>query len=231
MCRLRALETMKKTKNPRNAGKPRDAGEPEPDPVRNELPIEQGAVDVLEGAPVAGKAASAEAPGSQASQSQGEVARINGDSVEALTARIETLEDNMLRAKAECSNIQRRSANERIEAITYANADLMRSLLGVLDDLDRSLSSARKGDDPVSVIEGVKLVHANFTKALSDRGLEPIEALHLAFDPHFHEAIMQQPSDEYPPGTVLQEVAKGYKLRDRVIRPTQVIVSKAPDSA
>ncbi len=152
------------------------------------------------------------------------------DSVEDLQAKIESLEDRLLRAKADFQNFQRRSAIERSEAIRYANTELMRSLLGVLDDFERSLAAAESSDNTASVVDGVRLVYENLVKALRQHGLETIEALRQPFDPHFHQAVMQQASEDHPAGTVLQETARGYRLRDRVIRPTKVIVSQSPDA-
>jgi len=149
-----------------------------------------------------------------------------GESLEELPAKIEKLEDSLLRAKADFRNLQRRSQNERLEAITFANADLIRSLLGVIDDFERSIA-ASDAEDSSTLLEGVRLVHENFVGALRGQGLETIEALHKPFDPSVHEAVMQQPSDEHPVGTVIEEVAKGYRLRNRVLRPTKVVVSAA----
>lgn len=148
------------------------------------------------------------------------------DSVEQLQAKVEALEDSLLRARADYQNLQRRSAIQRSEAIRYANADLMKSLLGVLDDFERSLTAAEASDDCRPVIDGVRLVYENLVKALRARGLEPLEALHRPFDPSVHEAMMQQPCEEHPPGTVVTEIAKGYRLWDRVLRPAKVAVSK-----
>jgi len=150
---------------------------------------------------------------------------------EGMKARIEALEDSLLRAKADYQNLQRRMQTERSDAIRFANADLMRALLPVLDDFERSLHAAETTADPAAFVEGIRLIYENFRKALTDHGLEPIEALKQPFDPGVHEALMQQPSDEHPPGTVLEEVTPGYKLRDRVIRPTRVIVARAPEVA
>lgn len=155
----------------------------------------------------------------------------DADSVEALRAKIEALQDSLLRAKAECQNIQRRAATERVEAITYGNTQLMQSLVSVLDDFDRSLETGDDSADPKTMMEGVRLIHANLVKALQDHGLTTIPALHQPFDPHVHQAMLQQPSADHPPETVLQVIAKGYKLRERVIRPVKVIVAKAVESA
>ncbi|UCE59969.1 MAG: nucleotide exchange factor GrpE [Phycisphaerales bacterium] len=149
------------------------------------------------------------------------------DPLEELQAKVASLEDSLLRAKADYQNLQRRSTQERSEAVGFANAELMRSLVGVLDDFERSLEAAQDSDNLASVVDGVRLVYDNFLKALRLHGLESIQAAGEAFDPHIHEAMMQQPSDDHPSNTVLQEVAKGYRLRDRILRPAKVIVSKA----
>lgn len=147
-----------------------------------------------------------------------------------LRGKVDKLEDALLRARAEYQNFQRRAAIERAEAIRYANAGLMKSLLSVLDDFERAMSSPPGSSDTID--EGVRLVYENLLKALREHGLETIEAGEEPFDPSVHEAMMQQPSADHPTGTILQECAKGYKLRDRVLRPSKVVVSKAvePDT-
>lgn len=149
------------------------------------------------------------------------------DQRSTLQARVDKLEESLLRAKADFQNLQRRAAAEQIDAVRYANAELMKSLVKVVDDFERSLAAASKPENLPAVVEGVRLVYENLSKALSDHGLEPIEALHRPFDPQYHEALLHQPSVEHPPGTVIEQIAKGYRLRDRVVRPAKVIVSKA----
>lgn len=156
------------------------------------------------------------------------------DVVAELQAKVVKLEDALLRAKADFQNLQRTSSAERTDAYRYANAELMKLLVRVVDDFERSLSAAAsKPDNLPAVVEGVRLVYENLNKALADHGLEPIDALHRPFDPKIHEALLHQPSEEYPPGTVIEQIAKGYRLRDRVVRPAKVIVAKAmePGSA
>ena len=150
-------------------------------------------------------------------------------SVEQLQARIDALEDNLLRARADYQNLQRRSAVQRSEVVLYANAALMKSLLSVLDDFTRSLAAAESSENLEALIDGVRLVYENFVNALRAQGLEPIEALHRPFDPNVHEAMMQRPCEDHPPGTVVDEVARGYRLWDRVLRPAKVVVSKAAE--
>lgn len=153
------------------------------------------------------------------------------DSAEALQSRVDELENKLLRVQADFENRRKRLDQQRDELIRYGNVDLARNLLVVLDDLERSLNAARESGSVDSVLEGVALIHANLIKVLRDHGLEEIEALHKPFDPNLHEAMMQQPSAEHPEGTVLEEVAKGYRFKERVVRPTKVIVSKAATPA
>jgi len=112
------------------------------------------------------------------------------------------------------------------KAIRFANADLMRSLLVVVDGLQRSLDAAANSSNLQAVFDGVRLVYDDLMKALGAHGLEPIEAHRKPFDPNVHEALMQQPSADAPAGTVLEEIARGYRLRERVLRPAKVVVAQ-----
>ena len=150
------------------------------------------------------------------------------DDPTAMCARIDSLEDALARAKADYQNLRRRSTIEQSNALQYANAELMRSLLVVIDDFERSLTAASEDAEPTAVVEGLQLVHDNFVRALTSHGLEVFDAMHETFDPSVHEAMMQQPTTEFDPGTVIGQIAKGYRLGDRVIRPAKVIVATAP---
>jgi molecular chaperone GrpE len=138
------------------------------------------------------------------------------------------LKDKLLRARAELANVQRRAANEKAEAIRYALADFLRDLLPVVDDLERTLEAAEAGGDPQSIVAGARLVYENLLRVFRNHHLERIEAVGQPFDPADHEAVMQQPSPDHPPQTVLQEVQKGYRLHQRLVRPAKVIVAAKP---
>lgn len=140
--------------------------------------------------------------------------------------------DRFLRAKAELQNVTRRVQSERADIVRYANADLVRGLLVVVDDIDRILDSDHQPDDAEAILEGLRLVHQNYLKALAGFHVQPIDTADVPFDPVIHEAMMQEPSDRHPAGTVLRVVQKGYRLHDRVIRAAKVIVSAAaaPDA-
>ncbi len=138
-------------------------------------------------------------------------------------------QDKFLRAKADYQNLQKRAADEQRNAIRYANADFARALVQVLDDFERTLEAAEKAPEADSVVSGVKLVYEKLLKLLGDHDVEPIESLGQPFDPHLHEALMQEPCATLPPDSVLREIERGYKLHDRVLRPARVVISKAPE--
>ena len=104
---------------------------------------------------------------------------------------------------------------------------LLRDLLPVVDNVDRAIEAAGKNADAAALLEGFKMVHKQLGDALARHHCRPIDALHEPFDPHKHHAVMQQPSADHPPNTVLMVTQSGYELHDRVVRPSQVIVSKA----
>lgn len=165
--------------------------------------------------------------------STGEVAAQEpDDSIESLRDRVEKLTESLARAKAENQNMQRRTANEMAEVIRFGHAGLLKSILSVLDDFDRALAAEDVAEhNSNALLEGIKLVHTNLMQALTGHGLQVIDALHKPFDPALHEAMLQQPSDDHPPNTVIEQLAQGYHLHDRVLRPAKVIVSKQPDEA
>lgn len=148
-------------------------------------------------------------------------------SPETLNAEAEQWKDKFLRAKADLLNYQRRAEKERAESLRYANAGLVKALLPVLDDLERVVAAAAEHkNDPEALVAGLRLTLENCLKTLKSFGVEPIEAAGKPFDPNQHEAIMQQPSDEHTAPTVLSEMLKGYRLHERVLRPSRVVVSK-----
>lgn len=163
----------------------------------------------------------------------GEASSSSGSQVslaEQPRSEAEEYKDKYLRAVAELSNFRKRSEKDREESLRYANAALVRSLLNVLDNLDRVVASAQEHpENSAAIVDGVKLTAESFRKVLRDHNVAAIEAEGQSFDPVVHEAMMQQPSDQHDAMTVLKVVQDGYKLYDRVIRPARVIVA-APKS-
>jgi molecular chaperone GrpE len=150
-----------------------------------------------------------------------------GESGEERRSESDEWKDKFLRAKAELANFQRRSTKDRQAALKYATADLVKALLPVLDDLQRVVDSGATATGAESVADGVKLTIENFLKVLEQHHATRIEAAGEPFDPAVHEAMMEQPSADHAARTVLQVVAEGYRLYDRVLRPAKVVVSKA----
>ena len=149
------------------------------------------------------------------------------DELTTLRKQLAEAQDKFLRAKAEAQNIAKRAQHAQLDAVRYGNAELLKSLLPVVDDFERALEAAGDTDQAQPVIEGVRLVYDKLTKLLKDNAVEVIEAVGKPFDPTEHAAMMQQPTDEHEPGTVIQDVERGYRYHDRVLRPSKVIVAKA----
>ncbi len=144
-----------------------------------------------------------------------------------LRAELAVARDRELRSQAELDNYRKRAARELDERLRYANMALLRDLLPVVDNVDRAIDAAQKNADAAALLEGFKMVHKQLGDALARHHCRPIDALNEPFDPHKHHAVMQQPSADHPPNTVLMVTQNGYELHDRVVRPSQVIVSKA----
>lgn len=130
---------------------------------------------------------------------------------------------NWQRAEADFLNYKRRHEQERAELAHFASASLISALLPVVDDLERALGNTDDESDVAAWVEGVKLIYQKLRSVLEDRGLEVIEAEGMEFDPNLHEAVMCVEGEE---GIVCEEVQKGYKLRDRLLRPSMVKVGK-----
>jgi molecular chaperone GrpE len=134
--------------------------------------------------------------------------------------------DGWRRAQAELSNARKRFDRQRAETYTRATADLVGRLLPILDDFERALDNVPEAIAQDSWFEGLHLVQRKLLGLLEQFKVEAIEALGQPFDPNLHEAIMQEPNDEYDSGTVCRELQKGYRLGDQVIRPSLVYVAE-----
>lgn len=145
----------------------------------------------------------------------------------ALADRDEYL-DLLQRVRAEFANYQKRVKNELEQSRRFAAQPLASELLPVLDNIERALAAADSGNNAAALLDGIRLVQQQMLGTLARHGIEPIAALGEPFDPTVHEALVEQPAPDKPPGTVIQEYQKGYRLHDRVIRPARVVVSSAP---
>ena len=138
--------------------------------------------------------------------------------------------DRLVRTTADFDNFKKRAAREKQEAIRYANEALLEKLVPVLDNFDAALSAAQAGSNSAaqSLQTGVAMIFQQLKKVLIESGLEEVDATGQKFDPNLHEAVSQQESAQVPEGHVLQQLRKGYKLRDRLLRPATVVVAKKP---
>ncbi|MGH2445143.1 MAG: nucleotide exchange factor GrpE [Candidatus Limnocylindria bacterium] len=134
---------------------------------------------------------------------------------------------NWQRSAADFSNFKRRTDEERGTVTQFSNAILIGKLLGVLDDFDRALESLPEGADD-SWTEGVQLVERKLRSVLESEGVQQIEAIGQPFDPNLHEAVVHEDSADYPDNEVIGELQRGYRLHDRVIRPSLVRVANNP---
>ncbi len=150
--------------------------------------------------------------------------------IESLRVQLAEAKDQFLRAKAEQQNMQRRAAQERSDAVRYANATLIRNLLGTIDDFERTLEHSA-GTDLETVLKGVRLIYDNLCKVLQDDRVVTIDPLDEDFDPRCHQAVLQQTAPDKKPGTVIQVVQRGYRLDERVLRPAKVIIAAGPEDA
>jgi molecular chaperone GrpE len=141
---------------------------------------------------------------------------------------IRQLKDRVLRIAAEMDNTRKRLERERTDAVTYANENIIREMLPIVDNLERALQHGEKDANKKSLLEGVAITLKGFKDTLARFGCASFEATGKVFDPNLHEAVMQQEAGEHPENTVLQEVRKGYLLHERLLRPAMVVVSKLP---
>jgi len=146
-------------------------------------------------------------------------------SVAQLQADMDRFKELAMRSLADLDNYRKRAAREKEDAIKYANAGFLERLIPILDNFEMGLAAARTGSEGSSILSGMEMVLKQVQDFLTQSGVEVIDAMGKPFDPNLHEAIAQEASDE-PEGTVVRQVRKGFKLKDRLLRPANVIVSK-----
>ncbi len=154
------------------------------------------------------------------------------DPIATLEAQVAELRDRFLRAVAEGENIRKRAERDVAEARAYGITSLIRDVLGVADNLARTIehvsSEARASADPSlkALLEGVELTERDLQMILQKNGVKPINPMGEKFDPNFHQAMFEVPDSGRPPGTVVQVVQPGYAISERVLRPAMVGVAK-----
>ena len=144
-----------------------------------------------------------------------------------LTRELADYKDKYIRLFAEFENARKRMERERFEFVKYANEGLIQEFLNILDNLERSVEAAKaKHEDYNAFLKGIEMVMAHTYELLKKNNVVPLEAKGRKFDPHCHEALLQEETDEYEDLTIIEELQKGYKLGDRVIRTSKVKVAK-----
>jgi molecular chaperone GrpE len=139
------------------------------------------------------------------------------------------LSDRLLRTMAEFENYRKRVAREKEDLIKYGNEKFAFDLLSVMDNFERSLEQAKASKEVEPVIEGIEMIQKQFVSALEKFHVKPFDSVGEPFDPERHEAMAQQEHDEYEENTVIEEYQKGYCLKEKLLRPARVIVSKSSE--
>jgi molecular chaperone GrpE len=143
-----------------------------------------------------------------------------------LQGDLDRFRDLALRSQADFENFRKRAAREKEDAVKYANASYLERLIPILDNFELGLNAARTGSENSPILSGMEMIYKQLQDFLNGSGAEAVNAEGQPFDPNFHEAVAQEESATVPEGTVLRQLRKGYKLRDRLLRPATVVVSK-----
>jgi len=154
------------------------------------------------------------------------------EELKSRAARADEYWERLLRTTADFDNFKKRAGRERQDAVKFANETLIQKLLTVLDSFEMALAAAQTGPaDGQSLQAGIAMTQQQLRNVLAEAGLEEVDAGGKAFDPNLHEAVSQQETDAVPEGHVAQQLRKGYKLRERLLRPASVVVAKKPTAA
>ena len=155
------------------------------------------------------------------------ILQVKADEYQKIVEEAAAYKDKFVRLFAEFDNARKRHERERAELIKYAHEEVIVELLGIVDDLDRSIEAVKKkvgADDPL--VKGIDMVANRMHELLKKYDVKPMDVVGKVFDPHSHEVLMQIESVDHPDGTVVQEFQKGYTLGDRVVRTAKVKVAK-----
>jgi molecular chaperone GrpE len=150
------------------------------------------------------------------------------DEMASIQADLDRFRDLAMRSQADFENYKKRCAREKEEAIKYANKSLLEKLVSIVDHFELGLEAARGEGEKSPIYSGMSLVLKQLQDLLAENGLQPIDAVGEKFDPNLHEAIAHEPSDGVPEGTVIRQTRRGYRFKDRLLRPSAVVVSSGP---
>jgi molecular chaperone GrpE len=153
-----------------------------------------------------------------------------GEASQAMADEVARWRDLAVRTAADFDNFRKRVAREREEAVRFGNQDLLEQLIPILDNFEMGMMAAAQ-DASSMIYIGMDMVRKQFTEFLSQQGVEEVVALHNAFDPNLHEAVSEEVSAEHAPGTVIRVLRRGFRLRERLLRPANVVVAKAQEAS
>lgn len=179
--------------------------------------------EAAEEAPKADAEATADAKADETAKAEEQPAAPSAE--EVLKQQLAEANDRTLRLMAEFDNFRRRSAKEQLDLIETANGKLLEKLSEVQDNFERAFAAENKAKDLEAFEKGMQMIYNQFSKVLTDAGLEQIDPTGKEFDPNLHEALMQQPSETIPEGNVVTVFQKGYKLKNKILKTAKVIVS------
>jgi len=150
----------------------------------------------------------------------------SGAEAEDVAAERTRLKDQLLRTAADFENFRKRARRDVEEAERRGREDTLRELLVIIDNLERAVDAAGAAQDAAAVADGVRMVLKQFEDVAGRLGVERIQAVGERFDPNLHDAVQQEQTDEQPPGTILKEIVPGYRMNDRLVRPSMVVVAR-----
>lgn len=143
-------------------------------------------------------------------------------------AQAEEWKNKYLYQVAELENMRKRITRERSELIKYAGQPVLYELLEIMDNFARAIEADKDENDPAVIVQGIEMIYAQLERLLERFDVRPIAAKEEKFNPEYHEAMQQIPSPEHTPGTIIEEMQRGYTYHDRVLRPARVIVAEEP---
>ncbi|MBF0215813.1 MAG: nucleotide exchange factor GrpE [Candidatus Omnitrophica bacterium] len=148
------------------------------------------------------------------------------DGIKKKAAERDEYHDKWLKVHAEYENTRKRMEKEKSEHLRYANEEIITRILPLVDNFDLAITAIDKAEDKTALLEGIKIILKEFHRVLDDNGVVKISARGEQFDPNKHEAVLAVETDEYPEGTVIEEMRGGYTYNNRLLRPAQVKVAK-----
>ena len=188
------------------------------------IPVTKPPTDGARLAPTPGGAE----PKPEASRTDVQTASSSQDEDEGLQADLDRFRDLALRTQADFENYKKRAAREKEEAIKYANSALLERLIPIVDNFELGLEAARGEGENSPVFSGMSMVLKQLMDFLTEHGVQPIDATGQKFDPNLHEAIAHESSDEVSEGVIIRQTRRGYRMKDRLLRPSSVVVSSGP---